>query len=276
MADKDTEGPDESSLELPSLFGRKKKPKRDRSAPAPARGSSRTPAAEDTAVVEPVREPVTEPVTEPVAEPVSEPTTVVEPVTEPVREPEPPTQQIPPAAPAPVRQEEPSRGSAPAADPAPAGARKAPARAARRARPARSLPPLAASVAALVVGALVGLLGVGLTIGSLKACDAITGTDSCGGPGLLVVLAVVIVMVMAGSALLRAFGVSEPGGLSFLGVAIFVAICLVFLLEQLLEPWMIVVGPALCALGYGTAHWVVNRFNTELLAEDGPEAHDIR
>ncbi len=121
-----------------------------------------------------------------------------------------------------------------------------------------------------------GLLGVGLTYGSLQACDAITGTDSCGGPGLLVVLLVVVVMILAGNAMLRAFGVGEPGGLSFLGVAIFVAVCLVFLVEQLLEPWMIVVGPLLCALGFGTAHWVVNRFNAELLAEEGPEAHDIR
>jgi hypothetical protein len=133
-----------------------------------------------------------------------------------------------------------------------------------------------ATLAALLVGALVGLLGVGLTFGALQTCDAITGTDSCGGPGLLIVLLVVIVMIMAGSALLRLLGVGESGGLSFLGVAIFVAICLVFLLQQLLEPWMVVAGPVLCALSFGTAHWVVNRFNTELLTDEGPEPHDVR
>ena len=48
------------------------------------------------------------------------------------------------------------------------------------------------------------------------------------------------------------------------------------LLAELLEPWMVVVGPALCVLSFATAYWVVNRFNTELLAEESPEPHDVR
>ncbi len=267
MADKDTGEPDESSLELPSLFGRKKKRGK---AEAPAETPPEPAASEETAVIEPVAAPV--------AEPVAEPAPAPEPTRAPARAPAPVAEEtavIPPVAePAPVatagaRRED----DQPVFDAAPeGGARKAP----RPKREAPSLPSLGASVAALVVGALVGLLGVGLTFGSLKACDAVTGTDSCGGPGLLVVLVVVVLMIMAGSALLRAFGVPEPGGLSFLGVAIFVALCLVFLLEQLLEPWMVVVGPALCLVSFGIAHWVVNRFNTELLAEEGAEPHDVR
>ena len=199
---------------------------------------------------------------EPVAAPVAEPSPA--PVTE-------PTQQLPPVAAA--RKSRESKDDEPSFDAAPeGGARKAP----KPKREAPSLPSLGAAVAALVVGAVIGLLGVALTYGSLQACDALTGTDSCGGPGLLVVLVVVVVMILAGSALLRAFGVPEPGGLSFLGVAIFVALCLVFLLEQLLEPWMVGVGPALCCLSFGTAHWIVNRFNTELLAEETAEPHDVR
>ena len=275
MAEKHTGDPDEASLELPSLFGRKKKRKgRDgNAAPPGADGQTEgttagaSGAADETAVVPVVEEPVAPPPAAPPAAPApTEPTRAPEPEPAPAPVAEEPTRAMPSVEappPAPVPEPEPDD------EPAPAGG-------ARKARPKRELPPLKASVASLVVGAIVGLLGVGLTFGALQTCDAITGTDSCGGPGLLVVLVVVVVMVMAGSALLRAFGVSEPGGLSFLGVAIFVAICLVFLLQQLLEPWMVVVGPVLCALGYGTANWVVNRFNTELLAEDSPEPHDVR
>ena len=264
MAEKDSGGPDEKSLELPSLFGRKKRGKAE---PAPAAPE----ASDETTVIEPVAEPAprAEAAPAPVSAPAADEPTRTLPST-----PEPAATRAPePTAPTPAPQPTPPvREPAPAPEPAPAGGtRKAKA---ERQRP--SLPPLRSSVASLVVGAVVGLLGAALTVGALQTSDAITGTDSCGGPGLLVVLVVVVVMVMAGTALLRAFGVNEPGGLSFLGVAIFVAFCLVFLLEQLLEPWMLVVGPVLCALGYGTAHWVVNRFNTELLTDEQPEPHDVR
>jgi hypothetical protein len=251
MAEKDTGGPDEKSLELPSLFGRKKRGKAE---PAPAAPDT----SDETTVIEPVTEPAPRAEAAPV---VDEPTRTLPATPEPAatRAPE-PTVTTPTPQPTPQPEPAPVAGT-------------------RKAKPERqrpSLPQLGSAVAALVVGAVVGLLGVVLTVGALQTCDAITGTDSCGGPGLLVVLVVVVVMVMVGTALLRAFGVNEPGGLSFLGVAIFVAVCLVFLIEQLLEPWMIVVGPVLCALGYGTAHWVVNRFNTELLADEQPEPHDVR
>lgn len=260
MADKDPSGA-EDKLALPSLFGRK-------------RGSS-APADEPTP--DPVADPVAEPVTDtaPPERPAEE-TAVLTPVApEPAPEPEPSpsTRSAAPAAPAaPAADTVAEAPAAPAPAPARAGSRKA--EKAPRERP--RLPALGAATAALVVGAAVGLLGVLLTFVSLQACDALTGTDSCGGPGLLVVLAVVVVMIFAGKAALAAFGVPESGGLSFLGVAVFVAVCLVFLVEQLLEPWMVVVGPVLCALGYGAAYWLVNRFNTELLEEEGAEPHDVR
>src|SRR5688500_1887790 len=48
-----------------------------------------------------------------------------------------------------------------------------------------ALPALPALQAALAVGALIGLLAVLLTFASLKLCELVRGTDSCGGPGLL-------------------------------------------------------------------------------------------
>jgi L-lactate dehydrogenase complex protein LldE len=76
---------------------------------------------------------------------------------------------------------------------------------------------------------------------------------------------------------LRMLGVSEPGGLSFLGVAMFVAVCLVALLPNLLEVWMIVVAPILSAITFWIAHWIVTRFDEDILvADDGPPPHDVR
>ena len=151
------------------------------------------------------------------------------------------------------------------------GARKATA-------PRRQLqaPSMAAPAATLVVGAVVGLAAVALTYASLKACELFTGTDSCGGPGLFVLLAVVVLMILGGSAALSMLGVPESGGISFLGVAMFVALCLVVLLPSLLEPWMIVVAPVLCALTYLLAHWIVTRFDEDILETDGPPQHDVR
>jgi hypothetical protein len=138
------------------------------------------------------------------------------------------------------------------------------------------LPSLSAQPAVLLVGAVVGVLAVVLTFVSLQLCELVTGTSSCGGPGLFVLLAVVILMILGGSAALSAFGVQDPGGISFLGVAMFVAVCLVVLLPSLLEPWMIAVAPVLCALSFATAHWIVTRFDEDILESDGPPLHDVR
>lgn len=272
MAEKD---PETEKLEL-SLFRRKKKqpaPEADSSPPekpsaqpeassaAPASAAApRTDAARPAPAPKPGRRKATKPVAAPAAaapppaaaatqatppSPVS-PATQVD--TEPV-----------PADVAPSEGSEESSGTKP-----------------RMPRVDIPLPVLAPPVAALVVGAVVGLAAVALTFASLLGCELVTGTDSCGGPGLLVLLAVVVLMILGGAAALRQMDVPDAGGLSFLGVAMFVAVCLVVLLPSLLEPWMIVVAPVLCALTFALAHWIVTRFDEDVMAEDGPEAHDVR
>ena len=123
---------------------------------------------------------------------------------------------------------------------------------------------------------MVGLAAVALTFASLLGCELVTGTDSCGGPGLFVLLAVVVLMILGGAAALRQMDVPDPGGLSFLGVAMFVAVCLVVLLPSLLEPWMIFVAPVLCAVTFALAQWIVSHFDEDILDEEGPEPHDVR
>jgi hypothetical protein len=158
---------------------------------------------------------------------------------------------------------QPAGGSSPAAEP------KGP-------RQPVKLPALPAEPAALLVGAAVGLAAVVLTYLSLQACELVTGTGSCGGPGLIVLLVVVALMILGGSSALRMFDVPDSGGLSFLGVAMFVAVCLVVLLPNLLEPWMIIAAPVLCALTFGVAYWIVTRFDEDILERDELEHHDVR
>src|SRR3990170_2200276 len=57
-----------------------------------------------------------------------------------------------------------------------------------------SLPEVGAVPAAVLTGALVGLLAVGLTWLALRGCAAVRDTTSCGDPGLLVLLAIALVV----------------------------------------------------------------------------------
>ena len=74
------------------------------------------------------------------------------------------------------------------------------------------------TVAALLTGAIVGLLTVGGTWGLLHLCSALRGTSTCGGPGVLLLLALLAALVFVGGGLLRAWGVSEPRSISFLAI----------------------------------------------------------
>ena len=69
---------------------------------------------------------------------------------------------------------------------------------------------LAAPVAAGVTGLSVGVFAVGLTWLSLRGCEAVNGTSSCGNPGLLLLLVVVGLLGMLGTVLLRPSASSTP------------------------------------------------------------------
>lgn len=241
--------PDEPTLELPSFFRRRKR----RAGEAPAAPESATPAAppaeRETAAPEPA----------PAAEPAPAPT----------REPEPTSASEPVAAPGPAPEPE------PVAAPGPVGRRAARAsrRAARPSRAPRTRPVLSPEVASLVVGALVGAVGTGLTWAALQGCEALRGTDSCGGPGLLVLVAILALMVIAGALLLKALRVAEPNATSFLGVGLMTVVVLVALMESLFSAWMFLAIPVLTALSYLAAQWVSTRF---VDTEKAPPGVDVR
>ena len=175
----------------------------------------------------------------------------------------------PAATPAPVP--EPTPPLRRATPPEPSGGRR------RAATSGPKVPELAASTAVLVVGALIGLLGCVLTFLGLKGCELATGTDSCGGPGLLVLVVILVVMVLAGAVALRTLGVTEPGNVSFLGVGITTVVVLLFFIEQLYEPWMFAVVPMVTAVSYALARWITTRYADDILDDDRGVPHrDIR
>ncbi len=115
-------------------------------------------------------------------------------------------------------------------------------------------------VAAVLTGAIVGGLTVGLTYLGLEGCDAAKGTESCGGVGFFILVAILVLMVVTGSWLLKLFAVTDPGSTSFLAVCLAVVIALLFLIEVIFEWWMVIAMPLVFVATYALAHWVTVRY----------------
>ena len=231
MAEKRRKGDkDEPTLELPPLFRRRRRR---------------------------AEEPPTEPEPELAAPEPGEAGATVAEMPTPTHEPEPVLTQ-PEPEPLPTQPEPVSTQP----EPEPAGQRKASRRADRRAarRAARTGPLLPARLAAALTGLVVGAAGTGLTYAGLLGCEALRGTDSCGGSGVFLLLAIVVLMVLGGTVMLKALGMKDPGGISFLAVGVTCVVVLVTLMEELFSPWMFLAVPLISCAGYVLASWVTTRF----------------
>jgi len=120
---------------------------------------------------------------------------------------------------------------------------------------------LAPQAAAAVTGLAVGITGVMLTTLGLGGCEALRGTSTCGRPGFFMLVAILLVMVLVGAALLKLWQVTDPTSTSFLAVGIVTVIAMLVLLDVIFSPWMFVVIPALGVLAYVGSHWVTTRFS---------------
>lgn len=154
--------------------------------------------------------------------------------------------------------------AAPADKAAPKTARPPkPARTPRPLRPPRAVraPVITGRLGAAVAGLLVGLLMIGLVSLGLKACGQVQGTSSCGtGPGMLLLLAMLVISVVVGRVLLQLFHVPDPGSTSFLAVGLVGVISLLFLID-VLDTWpMVIVIPAISALCFLGSWWVTTTF----------------
>jgi hypothetical protein len=138
----------------------------------------------------------------------------------------------------------------------------------------REKPRLSGYLAAALAGVVSGGVAGGLTWAAALGCEAVRGTSSCGGgPGLLILVAIVAVAVLMGTGLLRAFRVPEAAGTSFLGVGVVCVVVLVGLVDVVFSRWMLLALPLLGAAAYSLAHWVTTRFVD--VSDEGPQ-HDVR
>ncbi len=257
--EQDPSGP---SLEPPSLFRRKRK-KADTPAPAVSEPQAEIPV--ETPVETPV-EPTVEPT---VVTPVDDsPTTIldatptptptsVSPGPRPTAPPPPPlyvdeapTETLVPQAPAAA-----SAVTAPTTTPT-----TAPDAAPTPPRPPREGPLLPGRIAAAVAGALAGALIVGLTTAAFELCGQIQGTNSCGNPGILLLMAILALAVVLGTVVLRLCQVPEPGSTSFLAVGLTSVVALLFLVDALFEWWMVIVIPLVSVATFLLSHWVTTTF----------------
>lgn len=134
----------------------------------------------------------------------------------------------------------------------------------RPVRPRRSrrspLTAVPGPAAAAMAGVVCGLLGIGLTSGSLHGCEAVRGVGTCGGIGVFALLAILVVEIFIGAGLLRACRVPDSFSTSFLGVGVAAVLLVLFLLDHLGAWWMLVVVPLLTAAAYVFSWWVSTRF----------------
>ncbi|MBI2242712.1 MAG: hypothetical protein HYU55_01700 [Nocardioides sp.] len=112
----------------------------------------------------------------------------------------------------------------------------------------------------VLTGVVVGLGIVGLTWASLRLCESVQGTSSCGDAGYGLLIVILVVMVILGALLLRLARVPEPGSTSFLAVGLTSVLALVFLVDSLMDRPMVVVIPLISAATFALAHWVTRTF----------------
>ncbi len=113
---------------------------------------------------------------------------------------------------------------------------------------------------AVLTGLVVGLGIVGLTWASLRLCEQVQGTSSCGDAGYGLLIAILVVMIVVGALLLRLTRVPEPGSTSFLAVGLTAVLALLFLVDSLMDRPMVVVIPVITAGTFALAHWVTRTF----------------
>lgn len=132
-----------------------------------------------------------------------------------------------------------------------------------------ALPQLARSpspLAALIVGAVCGALVVDLVVSKERSCDAVAGSSSCGGVGLLMLTVIFVGAYALGVLLLRMSSVDEPELTAFLGMMLpLVVVLLVSLTHAVFSPSMVLILPALSACSFA----VGSEFTAALENSDG-------
>ena len=120
---------------------------------------------------------------------------------------------------------------------------------------------LPAFPAAILTGVVVGLVGTALTVLGFHGCHAARGTTSCGGgPGLTLLLLIVVVMALVGMVLLHVLGVEPARTIAVLGTALICVVAMLLLSGVLFSVWMFLAIPLIGAATFALAYWVNTAF----------------
>ncbi len=269
MAEKDRDDAlDKLSLDRPKLFGRRK----GTAAPQPKPGVAPTPASEpEQDVVAPAPEPVAGDTHRfappgPTPEPAPAPAPVPDRAPAPAPAPAPPAHAKAPAAPTPGTrtEDEPVRAATDSPRRSAAAltalraklpSRSEPGTAGERSEPReRWTPPAAGVQAVAVVGLLTGVLIYGLSLGTLKACEAVRGTSSCGGAGYLYLMAILVAAALVGGWALDRCSIPDPRATALLAVGIVAVVVLLILVPVLFSWTMVLVIPLVATLAFLGSH----------------------
>ena len=123
-----------------------------------------------------------------------------------------------------------------------------------------TLPPVSGMTVSVLTGIFVGLLACGATFLALQGCEAIKGTSSCGGPGFFLLVAIMVLLVVIGSFIMKTFRVTDPASTAFLAVGLLAVIVLLFFVDVIFNWWMIIVIPLVGAGTFALSHWVTTTF----------------
>jgi hypothetical protein len=110
------------------------------------------------------------------------------------------------------------------------------------------LPHLPTPIAAALAGLVCGVVVTALVWAGQRGCDAVRGRPTCGGYGVVMLVAIIVTCYLVGVVLLKAFDVDDPGVTAFFGVALPLLVVLGFLLDDVFEGWMAVAIPLLTAV----------------------------
>ena len=105
-------------------------------------------------------------------------------------------------------------------------------------------------VATALTGLVCGLVATALVWGGARGCDATRGRPTCGGYGLVLLMAILVICYLVGLVLLKAFEVRDPGVTAFFGITLPLLVVLVFLLDDVFDTWMAYAVPLLGAVGF--------------------------
>ena len=106
-----------------------------------------------------------------------------------------------------------------------------------------------------------------LTTVAGRGCEVIRGVGSCGGIGLLALLVILVLEILLGAALLKAWRLTDPTSTSFLGVGLAAVFVMLFLLTSLESLWMFLVIPLLSVVTF-LVSWLVTETFVETAGDD--------